>query len=131
MWDSFRWQSGAEVQHLKTFAMVKGEAYRQLEPMADLVMPNKAGPDFAYHGWSYCARTPDRSWFMLYFEDQAPSEAKLRGVDVGAKYRPRFFDPRSGQWGEPGDVLTVPRSSVLVLPQRPDTQDWGLMLERV
>lgn len=131
MWDSFRWQSGAEVQHLKTFAMVKGEAYRQLEPMADLVMPNKAGPDFAYHGWSYCARSPDRSWFMLYFEDQAPLEAKLRGVDVGAKYRPRFFDPRNGQWGAPGEVLTVPRSSVLVLPQRPDTQDWGLMLERI
>ncbi len=131
MWDSFCWQSGAEVQHLKTFAMVKGEAYRQLEPMADLVMPNKAAPDFAYHGWNYCARTPDRSWFMLYFEDQAPMEAKLRGVEVGAQYRPRFFDPRNGQWGEAGDVLTVPRSSVLVLPQRPDTQDWGLMLERV
>ena len=131
MWDSFRWKSGAEVQHLKTFAMVKGETYRALEPMADLVMPNKAGPDFAYHGWSYCARTADRSWFMLYFEDQAPLEAKLRGVEVGARYRPRFFDPREGVWGEAGEVLTVPRSSVLVLPQRPDTQDWGLMLERV
>jgi len=131
MWDSFRWQSASDVQHLRTFAMIRGEAWRQLEPMAELVMPNKAAPDFAYHGWSYCARTPDRAWFMLYYEDQAPLESKLRGVDIGTRYRPRFFDPRSGAWGEPGDIVEVPRSSVLTLPQRPDNQDWGLMLERV
>ncbi|MDB5623478.1 MAG: hypothetical protein JWR39_2041 [Devosia sp.] len=131
MWDSFRWQSAADVQHLKTFATIKGEAYRQLEPLAELVMPNKAGPDFAYHGWSYCACTPDRSWFMLYFEDQAPLEAKLRGVQLGARYQPRFFDPRSGAWGDAGAIIEVPRSSVLTLPPRPDLQDWGLMLQQV
>lgn len=68
---------------------------------------------------------------MLYFEADAPMEAKLRGVTPGHHYRPRFFDPRNGQWGEAGEVITVPRSSVLALPPRPDAGDWGMMLERV
>jgi hypothetical protein len=67
---------------------------------------------------------------MLYFESKAPLEATLRGVKVGARYVPRFFDPRSGQWLEPGAEIVVARSSVLALPARPDLQDWGLMLER-
>ena len=130
MWDSFGWQSAAEIQHIESFATIHGQRYLELEPDAELVVPNKTGPGFSYKGWSYCARTPDRSWFMLYFEADAPMEAKLRGVVAGEQYRPRFFDPRSGQWGEPGEIITVPRSSVLPLPARPDTGDWGMMLER-
>lgn len=131
MWDSFGWQSAAEIQHIKTFATIQGQRYLELEPDAELVVPNKTGPGFSYKGWSYCARTADRSWFMLYFEADAPMEAKLRGVAAGDQYRPRFFDPRSGEWGEPGEVITVPLSSVLVLPSRPDTADWGMLLELV
>ncbi|GGA50152.1 apiosidase-like domain-containing protein [Pelagibacterium lentulum] len=131
MWDSFGWESANQVQHLRTFATVLGQRYLELVPDAELLVPNKTGPGFAYKGWSYCARTEDRSWFMLYFEADAPLEASLRGVSVGARYRPRFFDPRTGAWGEPGDIVTVARSSVLGLPQRPDSQDWGMMLERV
>lgn len=130
MWDSFGWQSGAEIQHIKSFATIQGQRYLELEPDAELVVPNKTGPGFSYKGWSYCARTPNRSWFMLYFEVDAPLEAKLRGVTAGDRYRPRFFDPRNGRWGEPGEIITVPRSSVLMLPPRPDTGDWGMMLER-
>ena len=130
MWDSFGWQSAAEIQHIESFATIHGQRYLELEPDAELVVPNKTGPGFSYKGWSYCARTPDRSWFMLYFEADAPMEAKLRGVVAGEQYRPRFFDPRSGQWGEPGEIITVPRSSVLPLPARPDAGDWGMMLER-
>jgi hypothetical protein len=131
MWDSFKWRSGAEVQHLRAFAEVKGQRYRALEPKAELMMPNKTGPDFGYTGWAYCARTPERDLFLLYFEHDAPLEAKLRGVSVGATYRPRFFDPREGTWLEPGEPVTVPPSSVLTLPERPDARDWGMMLEPV
>jgi hypothetical protein len=131
MWDSFKWRSGAEVQHLRTFAQVKGLRYRTLEPKSELVMPNKTGPDFSYYGWAYCARTPERDLFLLYFENEAPLEAQLRGVRVGDVYRPRFFDPREGVWLEPGEPLTVPPSSVLTLQPRPDARDWGLMLELV
>ncbi len=131
MWDSFRWRSADEIRHLKTFAFARGELYRSLEPLAELVMPNKSGPDFGYTGWNYCARTPDKNWFLIYFEHDAPLAAKLRGVDVGARYRPKFFDPRDGVWHEAGDTLTVGSSAVLTLPERPDTRDWGLMLERI
>jgi hypothetical protein len=132
MWDAFKWKSGGEVQHLKTFAMVRGTRYRELEPKAELIMPNKAGgPDFSYYGWSYCARTPDKSLFLVYFENEAPLPANLRGAITGRQYVPTFFDPRDGVWLDPGQPITVAPSSVLTLPERPDGRDWGLMLELV
>jgi hypothetical protein len=129
MWDSFKWQSGAEVQHLRAFAEVRGQRYRALEPKAELVMPSKTGPGFSYYGWAYCARTPERDLFMLYFEKDAPSEATLRGARYGGTYRPQWFDPRQGEWLPAGEPLKVAASSVLTLPPRRDDRDWGLMLE--
>jgi hypothetical protein len=129
MWDSFRWKSGDEVRHLRTFAMAKGTRYRELVPQAELVVPNKTGPGFGYFGWAYCARTPDRDLFMLYFEKGAEQQATLRGVVKAASYVPRWFDPREGVWLPPSEPVTVAPSSVLTLPPRPDERDWGLMLE--
>lgn len=131
MWQSFTWNSGGQIQHLKTFAMVKGMRYRQLEPKAELVFPNKSGPDFSYYGWSYCARTPEKDFFLVYFENESKLEASLRGVITGARYRPTWFDPREGKWLAPGEPIAVAPSSVLTLPQRPDGRDWGLMVELV
>ncbi|HEY0853880.1 MAG TPA: DUF4038 domain-containing protein [Devosia sp.] len=131
MWKSFAWQSGEQIQHVKTFAMVRGMKYRELVPDAELVMPNKSAPDFSYYGWAYCARVPDKSLFLLYFENEAPLEAKVRGLTYGAQYRATWFDPRSGEWGTPSEPMDVPRSCVMALPDRPDGRDWGLMLERV
>ena len=131
MWKSFTWRSGGEVQHLKTFAEVRGQRYRALEPKAELVMPNKSGPDFSYYGWAYCARTPERDLFLIYFENEAPLAATLRGVRAGETYRPTFFDPREGSGSPAGEPIAVAPSAVLTLPERPDQRDWGLMLERV
>ncbi|HHY50204.1 MAG TPA: DUF4038 domain-containing protein [Alphaproteobacteria bacterium] len=131
MWQSFRWRSADEVRHLKTFAEVRGQRYRALEPKAELVMPNKSGPDVSYQGWAYCARTPERDLFLLYFEPDAPRAASLRGVRTGAAYRPQWFDPRTGTWLPPEPPVPVAPSSVLALPARPDQRDWGLLLERV
>lgn len=131
MWDSFQWRSAAQVRHLRTFAEVRGLAYRELEPNAELIVPNKTGPGYGYMGWSYCARTPDRRLFLIYFENEAPAEATLRGVAKAGTYRPSFFDPRDGIWLPPGEPVSVAPSSVLTLPPRPDSRDWGLMLELV
>lgn len=131
MWQSFTWNSGGQIQHLKSFAMVKGMRYRALEPKAELVFPNKSGPDFSYYGWSYCARTPEKDFFLIYFENEAPLAASLRGVITGASYRPSWFDPREGKWLAPGEPIAVAPSSILTLPERPDGRDWGLMLELV
>nr|WP_276511904.1 DUF4038 domain-containing protein [Devosia subaequoris] len=131
MWDSFGWKSGNQVQHLKTFATVEGQRYLELTPCTEMVVPNKTGPGYAYKGWSYCAATQDRSLIMLYFEADAPMEARLRGVKPGDQFQPRFFDPRNGDWREPGEAISVPRNGVLPLPPRPDAEDWGLMLQRL
>jgi hypothetical protein len=131
MWDSFGWESGNQVQHLKTFATAEGQRYLELTPCTEMVVPNKTGPGYAYKGWNYCAATPDRSLIMLYFEADAPMEARLRGVRPGDQFQPRFFDPRHGHWDEPGEAISVPRNGVLPLPTRPDAMDWGLMLQRL
>jgi hypothetical protein len=131
MWKSFLWESGGQIRHVKTFATIRGMAYRQLVPDSELVLPNKSGPDFSYYGWAYCARLPDKSLFLLYFENEAPLAAKVRGLTYGAQYRASWFDPRRGEWHAPGEPMAVPRSCVMQLPERPDGRDWGLMLERV
>jgi hypothetical protein len=131
MWKSFLWRSGDEVRHIVAFATVRGHHYRALVPSAELVVPNKTGETVSYHGWSYCAATAERDFFLLYFEKDAPAEAMLRGAAGAAHYRPAFFDPRSGTWQPSGKTLTVAPSSLLTLPQRPDAADWGLMLERI
>lgn len=131
MWDAFQWRSADQVRHIVTFANVRGERYRTLRPDAELVVPNKTGPTVAFTGWSYCARTPDKDLFLLYFECGGETEATLRGVLAGSTYRPTWFDPREGVWLEPVEPITVAPSSLLALPERPDDRDWGLMLERV
>ena len=41
---SFRWRSADQIRHLRTFAEVHGLRYRELEPEAELLVPNKTGP---------------------------------------------------------------------------------------
>ena len=131
MWDAFQWRSSDEVQHVKTFAFVRGTRFRALEPDAELVVPNKTGDTVSFRGWSYCAASPERDWFLLYFEEDGERNAILRGGLPAATYRPSWFDPREGTWQAPGKPITVETSSLLHLPERPDDRDWGLMLELV
>src|SRR5207302_1636421 len=56
MWDAFQWNSAAQMKHLRTFAMSIGKRYQELEPLADLVSPNKTHEIRSYEGWAYCAR---------------------------------------------------------------------------
>ncbi len=131
MWDAFQWRSADQVRHLRTFAFVRGTRFRTLEPDAELVVPNKTGDTVSYYGWSYCARSPERDLFLLYFEQGGERKAIVRGALPAATYRPSWFDPREGMWQPPGDPITVQPSSLLHLPDRPDDRDWGLMLELV
>lgn len=131
MWDAFQWRSADQIRHITTFATVRGMRYRELEPQAELIVPNKAGPSYGYSGWSYCARTPDRRLFLIYFERDAPLAATLRGAIKAGTYRSTFFDPRDGIWLDAADPIVVASSSVLTLPERPDDRDWGLMLELI
>jgi hypothetical protein len=132
MWDAFQWSSADTVRHLKAFAEVRGSAYQRLVPCTEALTGHREGPELGYEGWTYAAGAPDRSWYLIYFEGGASGRVCLRGTGGhGSRYRPCWFDPRSGEWSAPGEPLTVPENTLLELPARPDERDWGLMLECV
>jgi hypothetical protein len=128
MWDAFQWRSGAELQHLRTFALSIGKRYRELVPLADLVTPNKTHDYLSYEGWAYCARTPDKDIFLAYFEKGCP-RAQVRGARLNSLYRAQWFNPRDGTWSDVGGGTLVSNKIGLVqLPEFPGDNDWGLRL---
>jgi hypothetical protein len=128
MWDAFQWRSGAQLQHLRTFALSIGKLYQELVPLADLVSPNKTHDTLSYEGWAYCARTQDKSVFLAYFEKGCPA-AKVRGARLSSFYRAQWFDPRDGTWSDVGTgELQADKIGIITLPPFPGESDWGLRL---
>jgi hypothetical protein len=126
MWDAFQWNSAAQMRHLRAFALSIGKRYQELVPDADLVSPNKDHNLRAYEGWAYCARTPDKSIFLAYFEKGCP-RSQIRGARLDTTYRAEWFDPRNGNWRDAG-VLRSSRIGIIMLPEFPSDADWGLRL---
>src|SRR5574340_147290 len=126
MWDAFQWKSAEQIRHLAAFALSEGRGYQELVPDADLVSPNKTAERLSYEGWAYCARTPDRRWFLLYFE-KGWAGGVLRGALREGSYRARWFNPRTGEWTGAGE-LRADAAERAELPARPDGDDWGLSL---
>ena len=126
MWDAFQWNSAAQMRYLRDFAISIGNRYGDLEPNADLVSPNKNAEVRAYEGWAYCARTPDRSIFLAYFEKGAP-RAQVRGAIPYATYSAQWFDPRNGTWRD-AVALRASNIGVIDLPAFPADADWALRL---
>ncbi|HVU16619.1 MAG TPA: DUF4038 domain-containing protein [Candidatus Didemnitutus sp.] len=128
MWDAFQWRSGAEVKNLRTFAFSIGRQFQDLEPLSDLVSPNKTQTVLGYEGWAYCARTPDKSAFLAYFEKGCP-RSQVRGARLNSVYRAQWFDPRKGEWQDAGSgKVTASKIGIIQLPGFPDGMDWGLKL---
>ena len=128
MWDAFQWRSGAQMRHLRTFALSAGRRYQDLVPLADLVSPNKSPVTLGYEGWAYCDRTPDRDLFMAYFEKGCP-RAQIRGARLNSLYRAQWFDPRTGSWSDAGTgPVQAGKIGIIQLPDFPDDNDWGLKL---
>ncbi|HVZ64404.1 MAG TPA: DUF4038 domain-containing protein [Lacunisphaera sp.] len=128
MWDAFQWRSGAEVHFLRDFVFSIGNRYRDLEPLPDLILPNRTPVILGYDGWAYCARTPDKEIFLAYFESGCP-KFQVRGAKLNSTYRAQWFNPRDGSWTGIGPGTT--RSSkigIMSLPAPPDGNDWGLKL---
>ena len=126
MWDAFQWLSGAQMKYLRPFAMSLGRRYQELVPNADLVSPDKTHVLRGYDGWAYCARTPQKDAFLLYFEKGCP-RSQVRGALLNRDYAARWFNPRTGVWQDAGTL----RSSVIGivnLPELPSDDDWGLQL---
>jgi hypothetical protein len=128
MWDAFQWSSAEQMRHLRTFAFSIGKRYQELVPDADLVSPNKTHVLKSYEGWAYCARTPDKDIFLLYFEQGCP-RSQVRGARPEELYRAEWFDPRAGVWhGVSSGTLRSNSIGIIALPDFPGDTDWGLRL---
>ena len=75
MWQSFQWSSANMMKYLKTFALCEGRRYQDLVPDANLVSPSETHLTKGFVGWAYCARTPDKTFFLAYFEKDCPNQS--------------------------------------------------------
>ena len=115
--------------HLKTFALSEGSLFQQLVPNAELIQPNKEGKPKSYIGWAYSARTPDKKFFMLYFEKECP-RTTLSGALANGKYSAKWFDTRKGIFIDvkPSGQLTADDNGTITIPAYPSDNDWALSL---
>ncbi|MGD0579210.1 MAG: DUF5060 domain-containing protein [Bryobacteraceae bacterium] len=131
MWDAFQWNSAAQMQFLRTFALSIDKRFQELVPLADLISPNKTAAIRSYEGWAYCARTPDKETFLAYFEKGCP-RSQVRGARPSSLYRAQWFDPRNGSWRDVGNgTLRSSIIGIIMLPDFPTDIDWGLRLSYV
>ncbi len=137
IWDALRYESGAQMRHLRDFFLSEGDRYQDLVLASQEITP-RAAPDSSpdgLDGWSHAMRTPDASLAFLYFEPKAP-RASLKNLTAGALYRWSWYNPRSGRWG--GSVfVTCGNDGTLPAPVYPETsdgpatQDWAAKLQRL
>jgi len=131
IWDVIKWRSADQMRHLRTFILSEGGRYRDLVPSANLIKPNRAGKAKSCTGWSYCARTEDKDFFVLYFEKDCP-KANISGAILMGKYETVWFNPRTGSWRDAG-VLSASSAGVIDLPSFPGNitrsrNDWAMKL---
>jgi len=93
-------------------------------------VPNKAGDPRGYIGWAFCAHTPERDLFLLYFEKDCPQKVEIRMLRKNSTYIVKFFDPREGKWfSDPSieKVTTTETGTVFIERIQPEL-DWGMSL---
>jgi hypothetical protein len=131
IWEVIQWPSGGQMRHLARFLLSEGRAYQELVPHAELISPNRSGPEKDFVGWAYCARTDDKKLFLIYFEKDCP-QAAVSGASGKGRYEASWFNPRTGEWVRVG-ALEAGDDGTLHLPAFPDGQvkakvDWALKL---
>jgi hypothetical protein len=100
IWTALRYESGAQMRHLKAFVLSEGARYQELT-LASQDLDPRSIPDAVadgLDGWSFLMRTPQRDFALVYFENRALA-TRLAGFTPGANYLWRWFDPRDGRWG--------------------------------
>jgi hypothetical protein len=100
IWTALRYESGAQMQHLRSFVMSEGARYQDLVPASGDLDPRSI-PDAkgdGLDGWSFLMRTPSADYALAYFENKALA-TRLKGFVAGARYRWTWFDTVKGSWG--------------------------------
>ena len=135
IWKAIEWPSAGQMRHLKTFILSEGPRYQDLVPSRELLEPHKSGKAKSCVGWAYCAATPQRDLFLLYFERDCPP-ATLSGAKPNGKYASRWYNPRTGRWlGRSAVELQADSGGKLALGPFPDAPgkartDWALKLSQ-
>jgi hypothetical protein len=132
MWEAFQWNSANMMQFLPRFALSEGRRYQDLVPDSNLVSPSETHITKGFLGWAYCARTPEKDFFLVYFEKDYPAGGMIRGAVPFASYQAQWFNPRTGEWSKAGeDVLKANVWGWIRLPDFPSQDDWGFKLTRI
>jgi hypothetical protein len=119
IWTALRYESGAQMQHLRSFVLSQGDRYQQLQ-LASTDLEPRSIPDAVadgLDGWSFLMRTSDKDFALVYFENKALT-ARLKGFTAGARYSWTWFDPRTGEWAR-ALSLKSDEAGVLVAPPFP------------
>ena len=130
MWDAISWSSATMVEPFKKFVFSEGSRYQDLIPDCNFVSPNKTHDYDGFDGWAYCARTPEKDLFMIYYEKDCPSD-RLRSTLNDGIYEAVWFDPRTGNWTSAGALTADPQERIMHLPPKPTEDDWCLKLKLV
>lgn len=135
IWTALRYESGAQMKHLRDFVLSEGARYQELQlASGDLSTRRDADPrDDGLDGWAFMMRTPARDLALLYFENKAATP-RLAGFTAGASYRWTWFNPRRGGWS-PGISLTADADGGIAAPAFPAghagvINDWAAKLVR-
>ena len=116
IWTALRYESGAQMRHLRTFVLSEGDRYQELQPASQDLQPRSIPGALAdgLDGWSFLMRTPARDFALAYFENRAVAP-RLAGFAASSNYSWTWFDPRGGAWSRPvrvradaAGVITAP-----------------------
>jgi hypothetical protein len=136
IYEALLFESGAQMQHLKTFMLSEGTRYQELVPATKDMDPNKAAESRSdgLDGWSFMMRTQNKDLAFLYFENKS-RRAKLSGFNPNMRYDLNWFDPRNGQWTNREQVVTDAKGmiSLPAFPGKLDIAqtDWAAKLKAV
>ncbi len=130
IWTALRYHAAAQMSHLREFMLCEGARYRDLLPASSDLHPRiRAGSkEDGLDGWSYLLRTAARDFALVYFENQAVRPT-LAGFQANGRYRWTWFDPRTGEWKPPVDLVADAAGGLLApeIPARESTidNDWA------
>ena len=135
IWTALRYESGAQMNHLRTFVLSSGDRYQDLVLANEDLNPRANSKALAdgLDGWTFMMRTPERDFALLYFEEEAP-RSQLKGFTANKRYRWAWFNPRAGEWVNELTV-TADGNGALATPTFPSStdamQDWAAKLTLV
>jgi hypothetical protein len=120
IWTALRYESGGQMQHLRSFVLSEGARFQQLTLASQDLAPrsNPESPADGLDGWSFLMRTPARDFALAYFENRAV-RPRLAGFTPQANYRWYWFEPRSGEWSRERTVR-ADAQGVIQAPAFPD-----------